>query len=122
MRSLLVFLALSVASASNLRRQLPERDPNYNETLGNNGGPDGLGVQPKMVPIGHFGLNKYEAALGKMNEKGLAFRPLLVQPGAFSGKAPEVVPGPPVKPMMIPPGGFAAAAIAKRALEQAKAN
>jgi hypothetical protein len=120
-------LALGVGLAHSVdllrgKRALPEADPNYNETLGNDGGPDGLGVQPKMVPIGHFGLNKYAAKLGEMTQKGMRYRPLLVPPGHFSGTAPPAPALPPVKPMMIPPGAFKAAAMAKRALETAKAN
>ena len=84
---LLAALCVVAVSGANLR-QLPEPDPNYNETLGNDGGPDGLGVQPKMVPVGHFSLNKYAAKLGEMTQKGMKFRPLLVPPGHFSGVAP----------------------------------
>jgi hypothetical protein len=104
------------------KKALPEPDPNYNETLGNDGGPDGLGVQPKMVPIGHFGLNKYAAKLGEMTQKGMQYRPLLVPPGHFSGVTTPGPAVPPVKPMMIPPGAFQAAIMAKRALEMARAN
>ena len=118
---LLAALCVVAVSGANLR-QLPEPDPNYNETLGNDGGPDGLGVQPKKVPVGHFSLNKYAAKLGEMTQKGMKFRPLLVPPGHFSGVAPPEPSTPPVKPMMIPPGAFAAAAMAKRALESAQAN
>jgi hypothetical protein len=121
MKVFLLCTLVAVASAANLR-QLPEPDPNYNETLGNDGGPDGLGVQPKMVPVGHFSLNKYAAKLGEMSQKGMKYRPLLVPPGHFSGVAPPEPATPPVKPMMIPPGAFAAAALAKRAMEMARAN
>jgi len=125
---LFLVATLAVVTGTDLQRglrvnkALPDPDPNYNETLGNNGGPDGLGVQPKMVPIGHFGLNKYAAKLGEMTEKGLRYRPLLVPPGHFSGVAPEAPAIPPSKPMMIPPGAFRAAALAKQALETARAN